>query len=116
MSKRNLTRMIGVLIALAFCLTAAPALAQSELDVAKAAGHVGERADGTVGLVSGSAPESAKALVKSVNAARKKTYAALAAKNGLDPSVVASQAGAKLMRRASPGQYINDGSGWQQKK
>ncbi|MCH7707742.1 MAG: YdbL family protein [Myxococcales bacterium] len=116
MSKRNLTRLIGALIALVFCLAAAPSLAASELDVAKAAGHVGERADGTVGVVSSNAPESAKALVESVNAARKKSYAALAAKNGLDPSVVASQAGAKLMERASPGQYIDDGSGWKKKQ
>jgi uncharacterized protein YdbL (DUF1318 family) len=116
MSKRNLTRMLGALIALAFCLSAAPSLAASELDAAKAAGHVGERADGTVGLVSSNAPESAKALVESVNAARKKSYTAVAAKNGLDPSIVASQAGAKLMDRASPGQYINDGSGWKKKK
>jgi uncharacterized protein YdbL (DUF1318 family) len=115
MLKRNLIRMIGALIALAFCLSAAPSLAASELDVAKAAGHVGERADGTVGLVSNSAPGSAKALVERVNAARKKTYADLAAKNGLDLSVVESQAGAKLMGRASPGQYINDGSGWKKK-
>ena len=115
MSKRNLTRMIGALVALLFCLSAAASLAASELDAAKAAGHVGERADGTVGLVSSSAPESAKALVESVNAARKKSYAALAAKNGLDPSVVASQAGAKLIGRALAGQYVNDGSGWKKK-
>ncbi len=115
MSKRNLTRMLGALIALAFCLSAAPSLAASELDAAKAAGHVGERADGTVGLVSSSAHESAKALVESVNAARKKSYAGIAAKNGLDPAAVAVQAGKKLMGRTEPGQYVNDGSGWKKK-
>ena len=95
MSRPSLVRRVGALVALLFCLAAAASGADSELDADKAAGHVGERADGSVGLVSSSASESAKALVESVNAARKKSYAALAAKNGLDPAVVASPAGRK---------------------
>ena len=104
-----------LLLVLLLCLTAGPALA-SEIGDAKAAGHIGEQADGYLGLVSSSAPDAAQALVERVNAGRKKKYAEIAAKNDTNASAVGARAGAKLMERAAVGEYINSGDGWEKKK
>ena len=114
MPTRNLARRFGPWLVLLLCLTAAPALG-SEIDDAKAAGHIGEQADGYLGLVSSSAPESAKALVHRVNAGRKKRYAEIGAKNGTNATAVGARAGAKLIELAVAGVYVNDGSGWKKK-
>jgi uncharacterized protein YdbL (DUF1318 family) len=115
MSKRNFIRTMGAWIAVVFCLSPLAAVAAPDLDSAKAAGQVGERIDGYVGLVSGGAPDDVKAMVNEINAARKKSYAGIAAKNNLDVAIVAAQAGKKLLARAKVGEYINDGSGWKKK-
>jgi len=112
---RNVARWLSLVGALALVLAVAPALA-ADLDGAKAAGQVGERVDGYVGLVDANAPGGAKALVESVNEFRSKKYAEIAAKRNAPVEAVAAQAGAKLTQRAEPGHYVMDASGrWKRK-
>jgi uncharacterized protein YdbL (DUF1318 family) len=89
----------------------APSLAADALDAAKAAGHLGERSDGYLGVVSPSAPASAKALAESVNAKRRAHYAEIAKSNGTAVEAVAALAGAKLIERTPPGQFVMGADG-----
>jgi uncharacterized protein YdbL (DUF1318 family) len=109
--KRNLHWLAAVLLSLGLCAGAAAA---SELDQAKLAGHVGEQIDGYLGVVAG-APASAKSLVERINQGRRAKYAEIAKSNGVSVEVVAAQAGAKLVARASAGEYVRDASGWRKK-
>jgi uncharacterized protein YdbL (DUF1318 family) len=97
---------------LALCL-AGPALGASDLDAAKTAGQVGERADGYVGLVQSGAPAQVKQLVESVNSGRRKSYSQIAAKNGIAVESVAARAGARLVGGAASGEWVmKGGGGW----
>ena len=60
---RNAARWLAPVSALVLALAAAPVLA-ADLDGAKAAGQVGERVDGYLGLVDANAPADVKALVE----------------------------------------------------
>jgi hypothetical protein len=94
---------------------ALPAAAQS-LDQAKAAGQVGERIDGYVGVVDANAPADVRALVDQVNAERQAKYAEIAAERGASVQAVAQIAGEKLIERAPGGQYVLGANGqWRQK-
>jgi uncharacterized protein YdbL (DUF1318 family) len=100
---------------LMLCLCALPAVAQS-LDQAKAAGQVGERIDGYVGVVDANAPGSVRSLVDKVNAERRARYAEIAAERGTSVQAVAQIAGQKLIERAPGGQYVLGADGrWRQK-
>ena len=83
----------------------------SELDDAKSNGWVGERRDGYLGVVSGSAPQAAQNLVNRVNAEREKAYDKIAAQNGITREQVEKLAGQKLIDRALPGQFVMDAAG-----
>jgi uncharacterized protein YdbL (DUF1318 family) len=100
------------LLVLSVAVGATPAVADA-LDDAKAAGQVGERYDGYLGVVKDSA--SARALVADINAKRKAYYAKIAAKNGATVEATAAIAGAKLVKGAPSGQYVmpSASSGWQ---
>lgn len=112
---RNAARWLAPISALVLILAAAPVLA-ADLDGAKAAGQVGERVDGYLGLVDESAPADVKSLVERVNAGRREKYGEIAAKRGVPVESVAAQAGAKLIQRAEPGHYVMDSSGrWKQR-
>jgi uncharacterized protein len=94
---------------------ALPAAAQS-LDEAKAAGQVGERIDGYVGVVDASTPGDVRAMVDQVNAERRQKYAEIAAERGTSVEAVAQIAGQKLIERAPGGQYVLGADGqWRQK-
>jgi uncharacterized protein YdbL (DUF1318 family) len=82
----------------------------SPLDDARRAGHVGEQADGYLGLPPG-APESARALADGINAERAEHYAEIATKNGTSPAAVAALAGQKLIERTPPGQWFRGSDG-----
>jgi uncharacterized protein YdbL (DUF1318 family) len=113
---RSALSVAGLAIAAVLLLLAAPPGARAdELDAAKAAGHVGERADGYLGVVSG-APASAKALVDSVNAKRRAKYAEIAKQNGTPVEAVAALMGEKLIDRAPAGQYVMGADGRWKKK
>ena len=96
-------------------LAAAPAAA-NDLDNAKAAGLVGERPDGYLGLVSGNAPPSVRALVDQVNAARRSQYSAIANRTGTNPRDVGILAGRRLIAGSPRGTFVMDsGGGWRRK-
>ena len=110
MVTEGLPRRLALAIALgASLLLAAPALASS-LDEAKAAGHVGEQADGYLGVRPG-APQSAHQLASRINAERGTRYAQIAARNDTSPAAVAALAGKKLIERTPSGQWVRDASG-----
>lgn len=102
------------LIALVLTLwfgTALPAAAQDPLAAAKLAGQVGERPDGLAGLVAGSAPADVKALVDRVNAQRLQRYRQVADTNGTSVDKVQAVAGAQLVQRTPPGQFVMNAAG-----
>jgi uncharacterized protein YdbL (DUF1318 family) len=105
------------LAAIAALLFIAPPAAWADgLGDAKAAGWVGEQADGMLGIVDSSAPASAKALVESVNAKRREGYASIAKKNGTSPSAVAARAGDRNISKTQAGHYVKrSGEGWKKK-
>jgi len=105
------------LAAIAVLLFIAPATAWADgLGEAKAAGWVGEQADGMLGIVDSSAPASAKALIESVNAKRREGYASIAKKNGTSITAVAALAGDRNIAKTQPGHYVKrSGEGWQKK-
>src|SRR5262245_2642474 len=100
---RSATRLIGLL--LAAVLLSAPIARADELDAAKAAGQVGERADGYLGVV-GSAPPGVGNLVNDVNAKRKAKYGEIAKQNGTGADAVGALMGQKLIERAPSGQFV----------
>ncbi len=109
-----MSRLLRTAIAALALLVAAPAFA-SPLDDAKRAGHVGEQADGYLGVVPG-APASARALVERINAERAERYGEIASRTGTSPTAVAALAGQKLVERATAGEWIRDPNGrWQQR-
>jgi uncharacterized protein YdbL (DUF1318 family) len=105
---------LAAIVALLF--VAPPAAWADGLGDAKAAGWVGEQADGMLGIVNSSAPASAKALVDSVNAKRREGYASIAKKNGTSPASVAARAGDRNIGKTRAGHYVKrSGEGWQKK-
>ena len=109
--ERRDLRAVALAFAAALALLIAPAAAADALDNAKAAGYVGERTDGMLGLVKKDAPADVKALIASVNAKRRESYASIAKKNGTTVAAVASLAGEKAIARTKPGNFIQDASG-----
>jgi uncharacterized protein len=103
------------LVVLGLALAIAPAQAGA-LEDAKAAGLVGERIDGYLGVVDSGAPASVKSLVDQINAERQAKYAEIAQKQGAPVEAVAQIAGKKLTERAAPGEYVmGANSQWQRK-
>ncbi len=109
--ERRDLRAAALAVAAALALLIAPAAHADSLDNAKAAGYVGERTNGMLGLVKQNAPADVKQLVESVNARRKQSYASIAKKNGTTLEAVASLAGKKAIARTKPGNFIQDASG-----
>ena len=104
-----------VLALFAIGLSSGPTLA-GPLDDAKAAGLVGERIDGYLGVVDSGAPADVKALVEQINAERRAKYAEIAQKQGAPVQAVAQIAGEKLIERAGGGQYVMGADGqWRRK-
>ena len=96
----------------------APLAAEGEylLGNAKEAGQVGEQLDGYIGLIDESAPEKIKQMVKDTNERRMSRYETIAQKRGTSVESVAKQAGAKILKRAKPGEMIQDADGKWTKK
>ena len=87
----------------------------ADLDQAKAAGYVGERADGYLGLVTEEAPADVVSLVTEVNGKRRAEYQRIATNNGLTLEEVEALAGRKAIERTAAGGWIRTNGGWQQK-
>jgi hypothetical protein len=108
----------AAVLALSIALAIALPAAGSELDLnsARKQGLVGEKADGYLGIVVAQPSAAVAALAKEVNTKRRDAYEAIARKNGTAVDAVAALAGAKLIERASPGEWVTDAGGnWRKK-
>lgn len=109
-----------VILAVASLMLASPAFAdlasdKAAVDAAKAAGKVGEQADGYLGVVGG-ADAALSAAVDSINAGRRTVYSQTAAKSGVTPDAAGQATGAQLIAKTPPGQYIKPlGGSWTKK-
>ena len=97
-------------------LLAAPAAAQTPaVNAARAAGQVGERYDGYLGIA---APVSGpvRSQVATINIQRRSLYSNLAASRGASPSDVGITAGCQLLARVGAGEayLLTDGT-WQRR-
>lgn len=98
-------------------LAAGPAGAQeSPVSAAKAAGTVGEQADGYLGI-KGSVSDAVRGAVDAINIKRRAAYTDLAAKRGVTVADMAAITGCQtLSMRVSQGQIYRIGTGdWQVK-
>ena len=111
---RTLTRTLRYLLPI-LALTWAGLAFSAELNQAKSAGHVGERADGYLGLVNQNAPADVVSLVKEVNNKRRAEYQRIASSNELTLEQVEALAGKKAIERTGAGGWIMTNGGWQQK-
>jgi len=99
---------------------AAPALAQADptVEQARAAGTVGEQADGYLGIVAGaSASADVRARVDQINIRRRAAYTERAAASGASANeMAAAVAGQIFGSRISVGEhYRNEGGQWVQR-
>lgn len=99
----------GLLLALAMVFSA-PAMADA-LDDARAAGVVGERPDGFVAPVSGSAPADVMSLVQSINSQRMQVYEGLAKKQNVPVEQIGAISAEKIIAKLKSGWYYMDASG-----
>jgi hypothetical protein len=115
---RNLKHIFA---AAALVLLATPAFAdlasdKAAVDAAKAAGTVGEQADGYLGFVNGSADPATTAAVSQINSGRATVYAQTAAKSGTTRDAAGQATGAQLLGRTPAGEFIKPlGGGWKKK-
>jgi uncharacterized protein len=102
-----------LLIALAI---AAPAAAQTPaVDAARAAGAIGERYDGYLGVAS-TVSSAVRSQVARVNIQRRSLYSSLAARKGVSPQDVGITAGCQLLARVAVGQaYMWADGAWRRR-
>ena len=109
-----------VILAAASLMLASPAFAdlasdKATVDAAKAAGTVGEQADGYLGVVS-NADAATTAAVNEINSGRRSVYSQTAGKSGVTPDAAGQATGAQLIAKTPPGQYIKPlGGSWTKK-
>ena len=101
----------NIFAAAALVLLATPAFAdlasdKAAVDAAKAAGTVGEQADGYLGFVSGSADAAVTAAVNEINAGRRGVYTQTASKSGVTPDAAGQATGAQLIAKVPGGQFF----------
>lgn len=92
-------------------LLSIPAVFAQTLDEAKASGLIGEKSDGYIGLVQGSAPAAVEQLVEDVNRQRRERYEQIARENGITISQVAQLAYARAVEATRSGNYVEDANG-----
>ena len=109
----------AVLLALA---AAPPAIAQTAaakaaVDAAKAAGTVGEQADGFLGFVKPTDDAGLRSAVAEINAGRAQLYREAATKNGVSTEAAGASAYTNVVQaRIKPGEYFKPaGGGWMRK-
>lgn len=104
------------LIAFSLLMIAVPASADPVVEAARAAGQVGEQADGFLGIRSGGSPDL-KARVDQINIKRRAIFTDTAARKGVTIGDVAAATGCEqLKNRVQSGQYYRDAGGnWTQK-
>jgi uncharacterized protein YdbL (DUF1318 family) len=104
-------------VGLAGAAIAQTADAKARVDSAKAAGMVGEQADGFLGFVTTAADPALKAAVAEINAGRAKLYQEAAARNGVSPAAAGAAAFETVVKaKLKPGEYYKPaGGGWVRK-
>jgi uncharacterized protein YdbL (DUF1318 family) len=118
---KSMMKTIGALAAVLALTGAGMAHAQSAaakaaVDAAKAAGQVGEQADGYLGLVSSDAPAAVRAAVAEINTGRTAAFRDAAAKAGTSVEVAGAAVGKQLFDRLPAGQYYRTADGRWAKK
>ena len=97
--------MMRSLLLLAMLAGAAPAAAQTPaVEAARAAGQVGERFDGYLGIAVPVVAVVVRSQVATINIQRRSLYSNLAASKGVSPSDVGITAGCQLLARVSVGE------------
>jgi uncharacterized protein len=92
-------------------LIGAPVAAQTpSVDVARAAGQVGERYDGYLGIASATS-SAVRSQVATINITRRSLYSNLAARKGVSPQDVGITAGCELLARVTVGEAYMLGDG-----
>ena len=92
------------LLLFAAVMLAAPSAAQTPaVDAARAAGQIGERYDGYIG-VAGTVTAPVRSQVSSINITRRSLYSRLAASKGVSPQEVGVTAGCQLLARVGVGE------------
>jgi uncharacterized protein YdbL (DUF1318 family) len=115
-----MSRFKNIFAAITLLLMSAPAFAdlasdKVAVDAAKAAGTVGEQADGYLGIVSG-ADGAVTAAVNQINAGRRQVYSQTAAKSGVTPDAAGQATGAQLIAKVPGGQFFKPlGGAWTKK-
>jgi uncharacterized protein YdbL (DUF1318 family) len=97
-------------IAITLLLLASLATAQT-LDQGKAAGLIGEKNDGYIGLVQADAPQALIELVREVNRQRRERYQQIARDNGISIDAVAQLAYARAVEATRSGHIVEDADG-----
>ena len=104
------------LLLLAALMLGAPAMAQTPMvNAARAAGIVGERYDGYLGVTT---PPSAalRSQVATINIRRRSLYSQLAASKGVSPQDVGITAGCQLLARIAVGEaYLLPDGNWRRR-
>jgi uncharacterized protein YdbL (DUF1318 family) len=116
--KHDLSIAAAVLAALAVTPAAAVAMdAKAAVDAAKAAGIVGEQADGLLGFVKPTSDPALKAAVEEINEGRMALYRQAAAKNGVPVEAAGAAAFTNVVQaKLKPGEYYKPaGGGWVRK-
>ena len=110
------TLLITLSLALAaFAFAPSASAGDPQIDAAIAAGEVGERIDGYLGVV-GSADAAIVRKVQDINNRRRAVYEQTARDNNTTVQIVAQLAGEKQIAKLEPGQFYMDDSGvWQSK-
>lgn len=93
------------------------AAAKATVDRAKAAGIVGEQADGFLGFVTAAADGAIRGAVAEINAGRAQLYREAAAKTGVSPEAAGAAAFTQVVQaRLKAGEYYKPaGGGWTRK-
>ena len=101
---------VFALLACLVVMNTLPASAQSARDL-KNSGAVGERLDGYLGIVDGSAGGDIRAAVEAINAQRRQAYEGAARDSGRARSEVEAVAGGRLRDKAQAGDWIQNAAG-----
>jgi len=121
MTMKSVFRNAGLVVAAVVLMSAGAVFAQTAaakatVDSAKAAGQVGEQADGFLGLVSSDAPPAVRAAVTEINEGRAAVFREAAAKAGTTADAAGVAAARTIFERIPAGHYYQGADGrWVQK-
>ena len=93
----------------------APAFGQPAQSAARAAGQVGERFDGYLGIVT-EVPPAVRSQVNAINIKRRALYSQLGGRRGVAPGDVGVTAGCELLNRVAVGEaYMLQDGRWRRR-